>query len=501
MKTPERQFLFIIFLFLLLAFAPSDGGRAAVVAQKNPVGLPATEADGSFQSPSVEADRPEGLIHLDVIVTNQAGKPVSGLKAADLVLLDKGQPQKIIPFEGTGARTDPPVAITLVIDTLQPDGAATQQRKSVEAFLKQNGGHLTLPVSVLLLTDAGLLRIGPPSTDGNALAESIAHSRATSWNRRNLATLEDEVWEASQAQPIGEAFSFATGTDPAAETALKALGVIAASERRTPGRKLLIWIGPGWGLGSGKNPAEKDQTEYDKQVLFDKIVWFSNLLRLARVNLYSFSVGEETNIPGSPPNSPPTVSSPEQASTVDLNRKMLAMESGGRALKPSEDSRDIVRQIGYCIREATSFYTLTFNPARADHSDEYHDLKVNVRQPGQTARTNTGYYDQPYFSDAPDAAIRKVSVAQLEQLLRAERGASDGDIARQFSGLELTEQANEDQIASWAAELHGKKRRQMRCSRWRTHRRSSILLGRIFPVIRRLISIHRGRSSGERRAI
>ena len=177
MSTPERLCLLIIFLFLLLAIAPSDGGRAAVVAQENPVRLPAIEAHGPSQSPSVEADRPEGLIHLDVIVTNQAGKPVSGLKVADFVLLDKGQPQKIISFEENGARADPQVAITLVIDKLQPDPAANQQRESVEAFLKQNGGHLPLRCvniwrarsvnSLVEWNTAGFLTWGPYATKLN----------------------------------------------------------------------------------------------------------------------------------------------------------------------------------------------------------------------------------------------------------------------------------------------------------------------------------------------
>jgi hypothetical protein len=32
---------------------------------------------------------------------------------------------------------------------------------------------------------------------------------------------------------------------------------------------------------------------------------------------------------------------------------------------------------------------------RADHANEYHDLKVLVNQPELTARTRTGYYNQP----------------------------------------------------------------------------------------------------------
>lgn len=45
--------------------------------------------------------------------------------------------------------------------------------------------------------------------------------------------------------------------------------------------------------------------------------------------------------------------------------------------------------------EANAFYRLSFDPPRAEHADEYHDLKVQVNQPCATVRTNAGYYNQP----------------------------------------------------------------------------------------------------------
>ena len=44
---------------------------------------------------------------------------------------------------------------------------------------------------------------------------------------------------------------------------------------------------------------------------------------------------------------------------------------------------------------AGAFYRLSFDPPQAQHADEYHDLKVQVNQPGLTARTNAAYYNQP----------------------------------------------------------------------------------------------------------
>jgi len=77
---------------------------------------------------------------------------------------------------------------------------------------------------------------------------------------------------------------------PAGLLGLKALGDIATAERRKPGKKLLVWIGPGWSIGS-----EKDfETQDPKSHTFDTIYWFSILLREARVSLFSFRVGQTT---------------------------------------------------------------------------------------------------------------------------------------------------------------------------------------------------------------
>jgi hypothetical protein len=48
-----------------------------------------------------------------------------------------------------------------------------------------------------------------------------------------------------------------------------------------------------------------------------------------------------------------------------------------------------------CAQDAKGFYTISFDPPKADHANEYHDLKVEIGKPGLTARTNTGYYNQP----------------------------------------------------------------------------------------------------------
>ena len=127
-------------------------------------------------SPSTGAD---GLIKLDVVLTDKSGNPISGLRSGDLTLLDNGQPQKILSFQGfdgTTAKPDPPVEVILVIDTVnlsQEQVAAA--KSSVEKLLRANEGHLAQPVQVFLLSPTVLSSTRAPSLDGNTLADQIAN--------------------------------------------------------------------------------------------------------------------------------------------------------------------------------------------------------------------------------------------------------------------------------------------------------------------------------------
>jgi hypothetical protein len=139
-----------------------------------------------------------------------------------------------------------------------------------------------------------------------------------------------------------------------------------------------------------------------------------------------------------------------------LNRKVLAIGSGGGVLGPSGD---LVTQIVSSVEEASPFYRMSFDPTRADHPDQYRHINIQVHKPGLTAHSNTGYYDQPYYSDSPRAA-NPVTVEQLGQILAGIRGEPDAEVANQLSKLELMERLNDAELAPWIAGLHGRKSRR-----------------------------------------
>ncbi len=434
MCTSHRLRLAAVLGLLSFVCPRSAHPQRAIAAPREIEAPPAPPAQSTAQGTSETLDPGLGLIKLDVVVTDASGTPIPGLPLKDFTVLDNGEPSRILSFQafdGVSARPNPPVEVILVMDTLQmPGNLILYERESVETFLRRNGGHLAAPVTIVTLVDGGLWQVGHTSSDGNALAAQVAHDK-----------------------PLGLIRRFPAGLIPGLppRNALISLGQIATAERQKPGRKLLLWVGPGWGMGSG---AYTEGTNWRgvSDATFYTICWFSTLLREARIALYNFSVQDDPSqlymgyLQGA--------ESVGKASFMNLDRKVLAVESGGRVLNRGYD---LVSQIESCVREAGAFYTLSFDPSRADHIDEYHQLKVQIAKPGLTARTNTGYYDQPFYSEQPNPAIRRITVEQLGQLLDADQGDGDANVARQLSALELTERLSGTRLASWMAAMHGKK--------------------------------------------
>jgi len=357
------------------------GFNLGAVAQTSPVagaqpGQQENEDPTLTQRPLPKAKNPlipEGKIKLDVMVDDGAGKPVTGLQPWDFKILDNNQPRKVLSFRAfndAGVKPDPPVEVVLVIDLVNlpfPQVAITRQE--IERFLKANDGQLKQPVTLLLLSDAGV-RVQPrPSVDGNALVSVVSQIKG------NVRTVDS----AMGGEGLLERFQLCA----------RQMAAIAENEARKPGRKLLIWVGPGWPMlnrGELGYYSEKDQRRY-----FDGIVELSTRLREARMVVYSVapSTGGDTSIRYQ--DYLKGVKSPRDSDPGDLALKVLATQTGGRIFGPNND---LASQIERCIADANNFYRISFDPPAADQADEYHDLKVTVSST-VTVRTNSGYYNEP----------------------------------------------------------------------------------------------------------
>ena len=386
---------------------------------------------------SLGPDTSRGFVQLDVTVADKSGKPVTGLGVMDFTLLDNGQPQKIVSFQsfdGHTAKSDPPVEVILVIDSVNlKDDQVSVVEQAVGKFLRQNGGQLAQPVSVYLSSPSGLLVTPGPSTDGNMLAAEIVRKSGL----RPVLHTED-----GRSEDIARLLERADLPNRNL-LSLNAMGALVLAERQTPGRKLLLWLGPGW-------PVQGGVVENS----FDWITEFSTRLREARIEIFSLIPWPIQLQDLHYLKSLTEVKSAQEAYPGNLGLEVLALQSGGGIVDASDGLSSEIEKLAAA---ANTYYTLTFDPPCTDQRDEYHKLNVQIGKPGIEARTRTGYYDQPSFYDQPYQAAERVTVEQLEQRLGAAHHGSDSELAAELTGMELTERMSGAQLAQWKAGLPGAK--------------------------------------------
>jgi VWFA-related protein len=422
-------------------------GVSAVVSGIVPVfgwaqqSLPAAGVSEPRAAASLPATA-EGLIKLDVVVTDKSGKSVAGLESKDFTLLDNGQPQKIVSFravDGRTAQSEPTVEVILVVDTLNLQSHEIPLAiGEAEKFLRRNNGHLTQPVSLYLLSSTlppsmlnpgtsapRLSSMDQPSTDGNALANAIARGG-------DLPVIHKiPSFHVDRSFGIKVSGTGHQGINPS----LSSLGSIVLTERRRPGRKLLFWISPGWHVWDNA---------------FDELTEFSTRLREARIALWSWPYPDrDLSYQGflAP------VRSAKSVVPEHLGLNVLAVQSGGGLLNTSSE---LGAMIGKCVEDESVFYTLTFDPPLTNQVDDYHDLKVVVGQGDLAARTSTGYYNEPPYQDHPSTA-RRVTVAELEKMLENAHGRKDNEVAQELAGVELTERMSSAKLSAWKGQLQGER--------------------------------------------
>jgi VWFA-related protein len=322
------------------------------------------------------------VVALDAVVNDADGKPVSGLTAQDFTVLDDGKPLKIATFHqinelasGTYAKPDTAMEVMILFDTVNASVEDVgYERQQVADFLRANGGRLAQPVTLIFFNGKGAVKVGPASRDGNALAAALEKADA---NRR----------------PIRRSEAF-YGAVERLQLSLDTLGSLITENAHKPGRKMLIWISPGWPLLPGTDSWTDDK---QTRTLFQEIVAMSTGLRLSRMVLYSI---DPVRNPGSDSlrwfrykEYVKGVSSPKKALAGNLSLEVLAEQSGGQALNYTTDYMS--GEIAKAISGASADYFLSFAAPAAAHKDEYHSLKITVDRPGAVVHTRTGYYNQP----------------------------------------------------------------------------------------------------------
>ena len=331
------------------------------------------------QSPSLDNARPasapasasDNAITLDVVVS-QSSQLIGGLQQQDFMLLDNKQPQKITSFQAVDAAAvnpQSPTEILLLLDEVNtPFHYGSIARDQLTKFL-ENAPEFPAPASLVFFSDAG-----------------AAATNAT----RDPKVLLGELKKHPQPLPNGKRAQGAFGAVERFNLSLNTLRQLADYESRRPGRKLVVWISPGWTFLSSPRI---DLSVKDQETMFASIVSLSDSLRRARITLYNVDPSGSGGLYHEYYKAfAKGVTNRKQVQGGNLSLQVLAYQSGGLVLNASNDIAD---EIATCVADAKSYYVLTFGAAPGDGPNEYHALEVKLDKPGLMVRSRLGYYAQP----------------------------------------------------------------------------------------------------------
>jgi VWFA-related protein len=323
---------------------------------------------------STPSNTPNDRVVLDVVVTPKSGPPVAGLQQQDFTVLDNKNARPIDAFQALSGDQAPISAFLLVDDVNAGFQNVAYERSEMEKFLHANGGHLAIPMALAFLTDKGIQVQDDFSTDGAALASFL--------DKYDVGL--HSVLRSSGIYGAVERF----------QISLNALLELANREAKRPGRKIILWVSPGWPLLSGPG-VEIQIDEKQREQIYSDVIQLSGLLRQGRMTIYSIDPLGSADFAGRAFYWESFQKGPSKASQADwgdIALQVLAVQSGGLAITVTND---IDASLERCVMDTQHYYELSFAPSLEGKPGEFHQIQVKVDKPGLTARTRTGYYPQP----------------------------------------------------------------------------------------------------------
>jgi VWFA-related protein len=332
------------------------------------------------------AAHPGDRLYLDVVVSPKSGPPTMGLQQPDFTILDNHVPQTITSFEAVDGRH----ARVEVIVVFQAVNIGSREEAivygEVKKFLKSDGGRLAYPTAVAMFTDKGLQSPLDFSQDGNAISAALGkHPIAV----RSITENSDHEGGAARFENSFQAF----------------LQILAA-EREKPGRKIVLWVSPGWPPLVGLENARDAKLRQLQEEVFGNIVEVSTQLREGQITVYSVDPSALADLDMGLTD-PPTIhlrpsdksgyvagaDKPSDVGPKDLTLGTIATQSGGSALHPGNDLASALRK---CLADVKAYYEISFDPTITTQPNEYHRLEVRVAKPDLMARTRQGFYSRPW---------------------------------------------------------------------------------------------------------
>ncbi|HLJ86587.1 MAG TPA: VWA domain-containing protein [Candidatus Angelobacter sp.] len=398
----------------------SQQSSSAVPSQSLPHREKASQAAPPLPGPSLKVT--SRMVLVDAVVTDKAGKPVSGLKASDFEILENGKPQAIRAFgarEPASKEALPPASkvlpsglFTNIPDFRPEDGPPTvvlidalntsiqdqpYMRNQLVKYLKGVGSRHNVAVYIL----SSRLRLLQDFTSDPQVLQSVVakmelhSSLLTDTSEGEMGALSDNVAGAIQDfNAEQEAFKM----DMRVRITMDALKLISRNVSGYPGRKNLIWLSGSFPLYIAPDTDLSNPFLSQRQYA-DQIHDAANILTDSQIAVYpvdarglvgnlmpdasshGFTSGRQTMKRIS------DASANLQGSHDAMNS--LADQTGGRAFY---NRNDIDQAINLSVEDGSTYYSFGYYPDDKNWNGKFRKIEVKILNKDLRIRHRRGYF-------------------------------------------------------------------------------------------------------------
>ena len=391
---------------------------------------------------------------LDIVVTDEDGRPVKGLTKQDFSIFENSVPQKIIYFEAHNSAADSSNVDRAAVPTLPPD-----------TFLNVSATNEHLPLNVLLFDALNTPLNDQPYAFQEVLRFLRTHSPANRFaifvlgeklhllqgfsddERLLLAAMNDQESALRSSallrtpgdyiapsevsigpfanDPVLKRMAARTDrTDAKArdfyqsqrtEQTIAAFLEIARLLNGLPGRKNLIWLSGSFPLGffSSSNPMNPFGTTIDYGA---KLKQAANMLAVGQVAVYPVDARGLATDPsfgasGAGQSAGGSSKSSEALMSEHFVMEQIAEDTGGRAFY---NTSGLAEAIATSADHGSNYYSLSYSPSNTNFDGRLR--KIRVKLPPHNYQLA---YRRSYVADDESAMAKKAANAPAERLQTA----------------------------------------------------------------------------------
>lgn len=353
------------------------------------------------------------LVQVDAVVTDSAGRRVTGLRPEDFEILQDGQPQQIKVFQyspeasrAASASAPPgpalPIApaevnrtIALVVDDLALEFSdLVRAREAIRQYVNRNMQRGDLVA--ILRTGGGIAMLEQFTTDKRVLLEAVDTLRWRYAGRVGIGAIQPIEPQSAAGRASPENLDY--GYSLASLGAIGTLEEVIRGMKALPGRKSVVFLSSGLGMNSAVSAA------------LDRL---TDLANRSAVSIYTVDPGglrasdKQPQTPATAdPNAPrlPTIFSDEPIpdGMDDTESRLgaladLSARTGGLSFR---NRNDIAGCVDEAARDQSGYYLLGYTPPEktfdsAPATSKFHRVVVRVRRPGLHVRWKSGFNGIP----------------------------------------------------------------------------------------------------------